>query len=301
MKIHAMRAGLIFAVLPVAAFAQSGLSGISHPEPVVITATPDETVIVKQAKPSAAVAGPATQGEVYGAYVPYTGPKLMTRTNAATTVAPMADPDAGIVTSVPERAGELREGTLLKMRMKEMLSTTSTVVGAPFTAELSEAVEREGRVILPVGSVVDGRVTEVHSGKRISGAALLHLQPTSVTLPDGTRYILHAQLIDTSQGHNLRVDREGTLKRRDHAKETLAVVGGVTGAGAIAGGMIGGGVGAVVGAGIGAGASTVVWLRQDRQATLQENTTLVFSLTVPMILRPVGSVGAAAGLAGGSE
>ena len=301
MKIYGIRAGVVLALLPAAAFGQSGMSGVSHPEPVVILAVPDETVIVKQAKPSATVAGPAAataKSEEYGAYVPYSGPKLMTRTNRGTAVVPVADPDAGIVTSVPERAGELREGTLLKVRMKEMISTTSTLVGTPFTAELAEPVEREGRVILPVGSMVDGRVTEVRSGKRISGAALLHLQPTSVTLPDGTRYILHAQLIDTSQGHNLRVDREGTLKRRDHAKETLAVIGGVTGAGAVAGGMIGGGVGALVGAGLGAGASTVVWLRQDRQATLQQDTTLVFSLTVPMVLRPIGSV---AGVAGASE
>ena len=49
-----------------------------------------------------------------------------------------------------------------------------------------------------------------------------------------------------------------------------------TGAGAIAGGMIGGGVGAVVGAGIGAGASTVVWLRQDRQAEVDSDRGAAF-------------------------
>jgi len=45
-------------------------------------------------------------------------------------------------------------------------------------------------------------------------------------------------------------------------------MGGVTGAGAATGAVLGGGVGAIVGAGIGAGVSTVVWLKQDRQATL---------------------------------
>ncbi len=60
-------------------------------------------------------------------------------------------------------------------------------------------------------------------------------------------------------------------------------MGGVTGAGAAAGAMIGGGVGAAVGAGIGAGVSTVIWLKQDRQATLPKDVTLVFSLTTPMI------------------
>ncbi len=70
------------------------------------------------------------------------------------------------------------------------------------------------------------------------------------------------------------------------------MVGGVTGAGAVSGAMIGGGVGALVGAGIGAGVSTVIWLKQDRQATLPTDAMLVFSLTTPMILTPLsgGSV-----------
>lgn len=60
-----------------------------------------------------------------------------------------------------------------------------------------------------------------------------------------------------------------------------------TGGAAVAGGMIGGGVGALVGAGVGAGISTVMWLKEDRQATLPKNVQLVFSLTAPMVLTPL--------------
>lgn len=129
-------------------------------------------------------------------------------------------------------------------------------------------------------------MTEVHGGKRISGGALLHLETNDVTLPDGMHYIVHAQVIDTGSSE-FKVTDEGTLKKKDHAKETLAVMGGVTGASAVTGAMIGGGVGAAVGAGIGAGVSTVIWLKQDRQATLPKNVQLVFSLTMPMILTPL--------------
>ena len=195
--------------------------------------------------------------------------------------------DAMIVTSVPEREGELREGTLLKTKMVDTLSTSSTMPGTKFTAEVTEPIERNGRVIIPVGSILDGQVTEVHGGRRISGGALLHLETRNVTLPDGTHYVVHAQLIDTGRSE-FKVGYEGTLKKKDHAKETLAVMGGVTrAAGAVAGAMIGGGVGAVVGAGIGAGVSTVIWLKQDRQATLEKDVRLVFSLTTPMILTPL--------------
>ncbi|MGH9596228.1 MAG: hypothetical protein ACRD3K_05470, partial [Edaphobacter sp.] len=95
-----------------------------------------------------------------------------------------------------------------------------------------------------------------------------------------------AQVVDTGRSE-FKVTDEGTLKKKDHAKETLAVMGGVTGAGAVSGAMIGGGVGAVVGAGIGAGVSTVIWFKQDREATLPKGVPIVFSLTTPMILTPL--------------
>jgi hypothetical protein len=192
-----------------------------------------------------------------------------------------------IVTSVPEREGELREGTILKTKMLDVLSTQSTMRGTRFSAEVTEAITREGRVIIPVGSVLEGMVTEVHGGKRITGGALMHLETKNVTLPDGTHYIVHAQLIDTGNSNEFKVTDEGTLKKKDHAKETLAVMGGVTGAGAVSGAMMGGGVGAIVGAGVGAGVSTVIWLKQDRQATLPKDAQLIFSLTTPMILTPL--------------
>jgi hypothetical protein len=50
--------------------------------------------------------------------------------------------------------------------------------------------------------------------------------------------------------------------------------------------VLGGGVGAVVGAGIGAGASTIWWLKQDRQLEVPEHTSLVFDLTEPLPLAP---------------
>jgi hypothetical protein len=293
MKAHITTAALVLAALP--AFAQT--SGVSHPDSSVISSTDDSTTSQTvprplAAKPSAAVATPApssastsAQTVEYGPYVPYKG-AAVSGSNVASSAAD--DPDAMIITSVPEREGELREGTLLQTKIKDTLSTDKTVRGSRFTAEVTQPVERKGRVIIPVGSILEGQVTEVHGGRRIAGAAALHLETRDILLPDGTHYVVHAQLVDTGKSE-FRIDDEGTLKRKDHAKEELAVAGGVTGASAVAGAMIGGGVGAVVGAGIGAGVSTVLWLKQDRQATLPKDVQLVFSLTTPMILTPLSS------------
>jgi hypothetical protein len=303
MKLQLTTAALVLVSVP--AFAQA--TGVSNPDPVTITTTDDNaakpvlTPRTPAAKPSAATpaAAPAPAGDgstVYGAYIPYRGAAVAgTAGSAASVENKVADGDdsadnldAMIVTSVPEREGELREGTLLKTRIKENLSTATTVEGSRFTAELTEAIERRGRVILPVGSILEGRVTQVHGGRRISGAAALHLETQDILLPDGTHYVVHAQLIDTGKSE-FKVTDEGTLKRKDRAKENLAVVSLATGSGAAAGAMIGGGVGALVGAGIGAGVSTVIWLKEDRQATLPKDVQLVFSLTTPMILTPLSN------------
>jgi hypothetical protein len=282
MKLPITTAALVLAAVPT--FAQSSLTGVSNPDPAVISTTEATPALKQREKPSAATPAVAP-AVVYGPYVPYSGPTVADA-SANAVAADDDDIDAMIVTSVPEREGELREGTLLKTQIMEDLSTKTTLEGTRFTAQLTEAVERNGRVILPVGSMLEGRVTEVHGGRRISGAATLHLETRDITLPDGTHYVVHAQLIDTGKSE-FKVTDEGTLKRKDHPKEMLAVAGGVTGAGAVAGAMLGGGVGAVVGAGIGAGMSTVIWLKQDREATLAKDVSLVFSLTTPMVLTPL--------------
>ena len=256
MKTKVSLLALVIGTAPV--FAQEPRTGVSHPDTTAITVTPDE-VATPAVKPSAAIPMTAQpQPEpVYGAYVPYRG------TAKADDEAASTDVDGRIVTSVEDRPGELREGTLLRARIQQRLSTGRTEPGAEFTAELTEPVMKDGRVILPTGAVVRGRVTAVHGGRRISGAAEMHLEARSVELPDGTRYRIHAQLIDTDQMAHTKVDHEGSLVRRDHPKETLAAVGLATGSGAVAGAVVGGGVGAAVGAGIGAGASAVVWLKED--------------------------------------
>jgi hypothetical protein len=285
MKMHLTTAVVVLAAAPV--FGQSAMTGVSNPDPAVITSDAPDTAAKPSAATSSAVVpatAPTASSEVYGAYVPYTGP--IVPGGAVASSEPVGDIDAGIITTVPEREGELRQGTLLKTQIKDMLSTSSTVEGSKFTAALTEAIERNGRVILPVGSVLEGRVTEVHGGHRITGAAALHLETSDILLPDGTHYVVHAQLVDAGKS-DFRIDDEGTLKRKDHTKEELLVAAGVTGAGAATGAVIGGGVGAIVGASVGAGVSTVLWLKQDRQATLPKDQQLVFSLTTPMVLTPL--------------
>jgi hypothetical protein len=322
MKTFLTKAAFAIAVASTApAFAQNQITGTSAPPPAMVDATPDATpdatadTTPGQAspaqKPSPAVSyvpgSPAASSysrtaTPYGPYVPYaasgstgsTPARAMRDPDAeiVTSVAAApserrADEDAGIVTYVPSRAGEVPEGTLLRVRLRETLSTTHSQVGDRFSAEVIAPMERDGRVVIPVGSILEGRLTEVHGGRRVAGAAAIHLKTDQVTLPDGSRYILHAQVIDTEENNVTRVDREGTILRRDHIKGTLAAMSVATGGAAAAGAVFGGVPGALIGGGIGAGISTIWWLKQDRQEVIPHNTQIVFSLSVPMVTTPM--------------
>ncbi len=297
-----LTAAVALSTLPL--LAQAGEQGVSHPDTAPITAdeqvarpstfkakpspyNPDANIVTTTTLPATAPTSYQDDGSAFHPYhaggTPALTPRPMPQGTASTQS--VDDPDANIVTEVPLRPGEVGEGTLLKVRMNEPLSTTTTLRGQPFSATLTEDVLRDGRSVIPAGSILDGTVTEVHGGRRISGRAAIHLEPRRVTLPDGRYYVLHAQVIETGEQHAVRVDGEGSIVRRDHATEMLGIAALTTGSGAVAGAVAGGGVGAVVGAGIGAGISTVIWLKQDRQAALPRNTPLVFTLTTPMMMQ----------------
>jgi hypothetical protein len=199
------------------------------------------------------------------------------------------NPDAGIVTRVPSRPGEVPDGTLVKVRLREELSTATTKAGTSFSAEVSEPVMRDGQVVVPAGALLEGRVTFVRGGKRVGAAAAIHLEASRVTLPDGSQYALTARVIDTDSWDDTKVDAEGTILRKDHGKAAATTVGLTTGGGMAAGAVVGGVPGAIVGAGVGAGVSTAVWMRQDRQADLPKDLGVVFCLTEPMRVTPMSA------------
>lgn len=316
-----------FAAMP--ATAQSAgddqRTGVSHPPTALIVDTDDlPPPTTPPAKPSPAVpmtapssapaAGSVIQaapGETYGSYVPYRpagtpadaspaqgsaafdpDANIVTEATAGRRemhAADPNDPDAGIVTSVVAPPGAVGEGTLIKARLREMLSTETTQPGTDFSAVLSAPLMRDGVVIAPAGSVLEGRVTYVRAGTRFNGGAAIHLEPRSITLPDGSAYTVRARVIDTGDWDKTKVDDEGTIEHRNNMKKAAAAIGLSTGGGAAAGAMMGGAPGAVIGGAVGAGAATIVWLKQDTQAELPKELELTFSLTEPMSVTPVGA------------
>ena len=194
--------------------------------------------------------------------------------------------DEGIVTYVPGPANALPEGTVFRVSMLQDIEAYGTAPNTPFSGKVTQDIMRNGKVIVPAGSELHGRVVYATSASRLHGGSTLHLRADEFVLPDGTRYHVHAQVIDT-QGSDTNVKGEGNIVPSAEVKRNLAVLGAGAGGGAIVGAAIGGGVGAIVGSAIGAGAATTHWLLVQRSANLPASSVLIFSLTDPMLLNPV--------------
>ena len=208
------------------------------------------------------------------------------QTASVTTMAAVSDPDGQIVTEVPVGPNELPIGTRLNGTLQQPISTKTTQQGSRFTATLTTEVSRNGVVLLPAGSIVYGRITRIHGGRRISGPSAIRLRPDSVSLPDGTVYPILAEVTDLDHYANSHVNNEGTIVGNSHPGQTAAAIGLTTASAVVVGAVVGGGVGAVVGLGVGAGAATVWWLRHDRQQELPIGTSIVFTLNTPLQLAP---------------
>jgi hypothetical protein len=207
-----------------------------------------------------------------------------TQTASVNSMGAAGDPDGQIVTYVPVGPNELPIGSHLNGTLQQPISTQSTEPGSRFTATLSSDVSRNGVVLVPAGSIVYGRITRIHGGRRISGPSAIRLQTESISLPDGTTYPLRADVTDLDHYADSHVNSEGTIVGNTHAGETAAAVGLTTTAAVVVGAVVAGPVGAGVGLGVGAGASAIWWLKHDRQQELPTGTSIVFTLNTPLQL-----------------
>lgn len=197
------------------------------------------------------------------------------------------NPDAGIVTFVPVRPGELPEGTNIHIRLSQQLSSIDTRPGTAFSGQVAKDVMLDGRVVIPQGSELRGRVVSVREGHRFANHATIRLRPDAIVLPDGSQYALHASVVG-ARNRTTKVDSEGNITTKSHVKKDAAEEGIGAGTGAIAGAAIAGPPGAAVGTLVGVGVITTHLIVQRPQAVdMPANSAIVFSLTEPLALTPV--------------
>jgi hypothetical protein len=285
-----MMASAALSVASAAMAQQTGQSGayqgVSQPPNDPIVASQEAPPAPVIAKPSAGVVAqpdsqpvqPSSPGPDSSYVAPDAGQQaLVTRSE-------VSDPDGDIVHPLQARPGELLSGVTIRVRLTEGISSTETEKGEPFHGQVASDVLQDGKVLIPAGSGIEGRVSAVTSG-HFGGHGSFRLRPEAVILPDGSRFQLHAETTG-APGSKARVGSEGTINPGSRAKKDGIEYGSVVGAGAVTGAVLGGPVGALTGSLIGAGVVTTHLMVDHPQARLEPGAVLLFTLTEPMNLMP---------------
>jgi hypothetical protein len=165
----------------------------------------------------------------------------------------------------------LTQGTILKVRILERLSSEKNHAGDTFLITLDEPLAADGFVIAERGAHGEGKVVEVQEAGRVKGLARLAVELTQFTSSDGQRVDIKTQT----------VEREGESSRKqDAAKIGIGAAIGAA-AGAAASGGKGAGIGAAAGGAAGAGA---VLLTRGKPAVIPSESKVTFRLDEPVTL-----------------
>lgn len=181
-------------------------------------------------------------------------------------------------------------GQILRVRLNENISSETARVGDQFTSTVVDPVYAGGIEVIPAGSVVTGRITNVTRASRQGKAGTLGVHFVSLRLPTGIARVMNGDLTDLTAS-NVRADNEGDVSGRSATKRNVVFIGGgaATGAliGAIAGGGKGAGIGAIVGGGLGAAGAL---LSKGYEAEVKSGTEFGVVLNQTLSL-PAANVG----------
>lgn len=185
----------------------------------------------------------------------------------------------GSDSSIPTTTGEfvIPNGETLIAELNEDLSTRNARDGQTFTATVRQPSRYEG-------AIVEGRVTHLQRGGRVTGRSELTLTFDNIRMRDGRTYRFAGLLesVRTQNGDVVKVDNEGAVQDDNQTTKTVqrTAIGTAVGAiiGAIAGGGKGAAIGAILGAGGGAGS---VYIQGRDDLDLMRGTELTIRASGP--------------------
>ncbi|MEN8375055.1 MAG: hypothetical protein ABFS34_06345 [Gemmatimonadota bacterium] len=176
--------------------------------------------------------------------------------------------------TVAESGGVVPAGSVVPVRLDQQISTSSHRPGDAFTATTTQPLlNQAGRVVVPAGAVVRGRVTAVSGAAADGETSMLVLDFESISAA-GTTYPLTATVVEA------RPER----RKRTATRGTAAKIGAGAAAGAILGQVLGKDTeSTLIGAAAGAAAGTAIALgTRDVEAVLPAGSPMAIRLDAPL-------------------
>lgn len=182
----------------------------------------------------------------------------------------------------------LPEGTPIRARLDQALSTKTNVRGDRFTGKvLVPVIGDNGQVVIPSGSTLRGVVGTVQRPGRVMGRSELNLRFESVVLPNGAEESLVATLVNIGphSGKERVANGEGTVKGERTVGRDSAIIAGASGIGAAIGAIAGGAKGVAIGAGSGGLIALAgVLATRGKDIDLPSGTEIELQLERPLML-----------------
>lgn len=183
-----------------------------------------------------------------------------------------------------DRSWTIPPDTVISMTMRTTLTSRTARVGDKFTATVTIPVYVNGKTVIPAGSVVEGRITQVTPAKRMSKSGTIGVGFDAIVLPNGSRIGVNGTLTSDDPETRRTIDDESRVSGEAENRSAVFVGGGGA-VGAVIGGMAGGGKGAVLGGIIGAGAGVAgVLLSKGEEAQVPSGTPFGLQLQEPLTI-----------------
>ena len=186
----------------------------------------------------------------------------------------------GNTLSQTTRAYTVPDGTRIQAKLETTISSKTNRQGDRFTAKVTEAVMVSGKEVIPLNTIIEGRISAVKNAGRVKGRSEMNLSYERLIFPNGVSETIVASQADLDATQKAEVDsKEGTIKGESSRKRDAVEVGAGTGIGAGIGAIAGGGKGAAIGAGAGALIGlTDSMIRKGKEIEIPAGTRLVIRL-----------------------
>ncbi|MBZ5496173.1 MAG: hypothetical protein LAP85_07195 [Acidobacteriia bacterium] len=264
-----------------------------NPAPAQQPAAQQPSTQIQPAEPAPKPEAPAAQaGAEKSATRPPAGQRSTTRGAATKKAAPAvgANPESippAAAPAAPKQVSEapaavvppppppkpivIPSGTRFEISLVDPINSAENKSGDTFKATLNQDLEADGKVIVPKGSTVAGKLIEVKQSGRVEGRAALSMTLTKITVGEASYPI---------QTNTLSFEAEKTTKQ-DATKIGIGA-----GLGAIIGAIAGGGKGAAIGAAVGGGAGTATVLAtKGKEVKFQPEERFSFVLRSDLAIR----------------
>ncbi|HXZ39817.1 MAG TPA: hypothetical protein VEG68_03685, partial [Terriglobales bacterium] len=114
-------------------------------------------------------------------------------------------------------------GTKVPVALKHAISTRGTREGDAVYAETTFPVVANGRVLIPSGTYVQGRISHIKQAGRVKGRAEVLMHFTTLIYPSGYTVLLPGSVENAPGVDKTRIkDEEGTIRADSQKGEKIA-------------------------------------------------------------------------------